>query len=241
MYIHRSGAVVLKSCELASFFQVAAFWVFSFLCGFSDFVSIAGDLEKHNVYRDRLNFCEFIWVSPYQDEYLLFAVAGLCLTAIAFFYGSLFCTLRRFPAWERQRIKRSLLTSLFVLSCFLLCWLPMFILEITLLIRLEVNPLAIGDLLHFLLKADQHLYNLLLFNSFLDPLIFSFRLPEVRGGCSRMLPASLPGVRRILANGSRSASQHSLSSLTTATVEQTAVPLVSRKPAWLSGQHAHRA
>ena len=176
---------------------MAAFWVISIICGFSDFFSILVDLRKYNYYRDRLNFCEFIWISPYQDEYSLFVIVVLCLFAMMFLYLSIYRALKHdqrdgLPLEELGRIKRALLTTLLVLSSFMLCWLPMFILEIALLIQVEVNPMAIEKLFFFLLKADQHLYNLLLLNSLLDPVIFLVRVPDVRLGCLRMLCLPCP-------------------------------------------------
>lgn len=183
---------------------MAAFWVISIICGFSDFFSILVDLRKYNYYRDRLNFCEFIWISPYQDEYSLFVIVVLCMFAMMFLYISIYRALKHdqrdgLPLEELGRIKRALLTTLLVLASFMLCWLPMFILEIALLIQVEVNPLAIEKLFFFLLKADQHLYNLLLLNSLLDPIIFLVRVPDVRLGCLRMFCRPCPSLYKKVA------------------------------------------
>ena len=134
-----------------------------------------------------------------------------------FLYISLYRALKhdqrdRLPLEELGRIKRALLTTLFVLASFMFCWLPMFILEIALLIQVDVNPMAIEKLFFFLLKADQHLYNLLLLNSLMDPIIFVIRVPDVRLGCLRTFCWVFPslykkiGARilqsdRMLANG----------------------------------------
>ena len=183
---------------------MAAFWVISITCGFSDFFSILVDLRKYNYYRDRLNFCEFIWISPYQDEYSLFVIVVLCMFAMMFLYISIYRALRYdqrdgLPLEELGQIKRALLTTLLVLASFMLCWLPMFILEIALLIQVEVNPLAIEKLFFFLLKADQHLYNLLLLNSLLDPIVFLVRVSDVRLGCLRMFCRPCPSLYKKVA------------------------------------------
>ena len=178
---------------------MAAFWLISIICGFSDFFSILVDLRKYNYYRDRLNFCEFIWISPYQDEYSLFVIVVFCLFAMIFLYISIYRALKHdqrdgLPVEELAKIKKALLTTLLVLASFMFCWLPMFILEIALLIQVEVNPMAIEKLFFFLLKADQHLYNLLLLNSLLDPLIFVLRVTDVRLGCLRMFCRPCPSL-----------------------------------------------
>ncbi len=105
---------------------------------------------------------------------------------------------RGLPLEELGKIKRALFTTLIILSLFMLCWLPMFTLEIALLIQVEINPLAIEKLFFFLLKADQHLYNLLLLNSFLDPIIFLIRVPDVRLGCLRMFFGRWPSLYQSL-------------------------------------------
>ncbi len=50
----------------------------------------------------------------------------------------------------------------------------------------DKKALINSPIIMFLLKADQHLYNLLLLNAFLDPIVYAIRIREVRVGYIRL-------------------------------------------------------
>ena len=56
-----------------------------------------------------------------------------------------------------------------------------------LIIQVHVNPGAVRNLLVILVNADQHLYNLLLLNALLDPIIYAVRIREIRHNYTELL------------------------------------------------------
>ena len=50
----------------------------------------------------------------------------------------------------------------------------------------DKEALINSPIIMFLLKADQHLYNLLLLNALLDPIVYAVRIREVRVGYIRL-------------------------------------------------------
>ena len=50
----------------------------------------------------------------------------------------------------------------------------------------QVNPSAVKQIVAILYKADQYLYDLLLLNAILDPIIYAIRMREVRFGYMRL-------------------------------------------------------
>ena len=62
-----------------------------------------------------------------------------------------------------------------------------FIFQLVLIIQVHVNPRAVRNLLVILVNADQHLYNLLLLNALLDPIIYAVRIREIRHNYTELL------------------------------------------------------
>ncbi len=50
------------------------------------------------------------------------------------------------------------------------------------IIQVQVNPRFVQKLLSVFVKADQHLYNILLLNTLFDPVVYALRIPELRRG-----------------------------------------------------------
>lgn len=175
-------------------FMMAGFWLISLLLGFSDFLS---GLNGYSNYRDLYNYCEYIWLTKYQDEYPLFVIAFLCLIVMMFFYIRIYIQVRKhhknqslYQVQQRnhqrlssiQKNKKTLFTTLLILGLFMICWLPNCLFQIILLIRVYVDPEGVQSMTSTLAKVDQYLFDLLLLNSICDPIIYSIRLKEVRLG-----------------------------------------------------------
>ena len=65
---------------------IIAFWTGALLCGFSDFLSVFPDWDQWELYEDKFNLCEFVFLSPYQEEYTVYPLAAICLGTMVFSY-----------------------------------------------------------------------------------------------------------------------------------------------------------
>lgn len=176
--------------------MIIIFWIIAVLCGFSDFFSVLGELKDYHKYKKKFNFCEFIWLTDYHEEYTLFAIALLCLFTMLFIYVRIYWEVRhRTNSWppqqELQKSKKALITTLLILGTFILCVMPNCIFQITMIIAVQYNPDAIQTNMEVLKKTDQYLYDLILLNSLCDPLIYAFRIREVRVGYVKLLRCCL--------------------------------------------------
>ena len=66
--------------------MIIALWSLALLCGFSDFLSVFPDWDQWELYEDKFNLCEFVFLSPYQEEYTVFPLAAICLCTMVFSY-----------------------------------------------------------------------------------------------------------------------------------------------------------
>ena len=66
--------------------MILIFWIIALLYGFSDFFSVFPDWTEWKKYEDKFNLCEFVFLSPYQEEYTVFPIAGICLCTMVFSY-----------------------------------------------------------------------------------------------------------------------------------------------------------
>ena len=63
------------------------------------------------------------------------------------------------------------------------CPLVVVLLQVIMIIQVQVNPPFVQKLLSVFVKADQHLYNILLLNTLFDPVVYALlRIPELRRG-----------------------------------------------------------
>ncbi len=65
---------------------IVIFWSIALLCGFSDYLSVLVDWSDWQTHRHKLNLCEFVYLSPYQEEYTVFGTAFLCLVTMSVAY-----------------------------------------------------------------------------------------------------------------------------------------------------------
>ena len=68
--------------------MIIAFWTVALLCGFSDFLSVFPDWDQWKLYEDKFNLCEFVFLSPYQEEYTVFPLAAICLCTMVISYAT---------------------------------------------------------------------------------------------------------------------------------------------------------
>ncbi len=174
-----------------AFGLLASFWILAIVCGFSDFLS---GYPKYNRFKNKFNYCEFIYLTKYQDEYPLLAIAIICLFVMTSTYVSMFLAIKR----RHQNInvgpvrqdvkqnKKALCTTLLILGTFILCWLPTCLFQICLIIAVKIDQHSVQHLIKAFIKADAYLYDLLLLNAVLDPIIYAVRMREVQYGYRKM-------------------------------------------------------
>ena len=176
--------------------MIITFWIIAFVCGYSDLFSVIPDRQ----HLDKYNFCELAFLTPYQEEFTVFAVALLCLVSMLVIYVKIYIKIheRRRKASNPQddhrthlsdnmkQTKKALVTTLIILGTFVSCWLPLCLFQVILIIQVMVNPAAINGWIPYLDIADKYLYDLMLLNAILDPVIYAIRMPEVRCGYRKM-------------------------------------------------------
>ena len=193
--LHHSTYMSRRRCTA----MIVIFWFIASLCGFSDFISVLGDLKNYHRYKHKYNFCEFVWLGDYQEEYTLFTIALACLCTMLSIYLRIYWEVRHNtknwpPQQELQKNKKALVTTLLILGTFMLCVMPNCLFQITMIISVKYNSDAIHRHEAILRKADQYLYDLILLNSLCDPLIYAFRIREVRQGYLKLLRCCLGNV-----------------------------------------------
>ena len=182
--------------------MIVCFWLLGAMLGFSDFYIESWDVKKIQELFG-VNFCEAIWITRYQEEYWVFActvitgISMLCIYIRIYYqirvlqqqelskasFGSGEGRLKR--SFYAQRLK-SLGTTLLILCTFLLCWLPICVLQVTLILYLYLDPWALSSYLFILQNLNNHLFNLLLVNTIMDPIIYVVRIRQYRNGYRRL-------------------------------------------------------
>ena len=164
---------------------VLALWTVALLLGFSDFFS---PYNQHH-YSD-MTFCELVYITMYQEEFAIYVIAPLCLGVMVILYSRIYIkVLRRRPPGSgtaQQRSTKALVTTLLNICSFVLAWLPVCLLEVSLIIIAHTNPHYLNVHQGRFVMITQHLYNLLILNAIADPIIYTVRMQEVRIGFWRL-------------------------------------------------------
>ena len=168
-------------------FMIILLWIIAFICGMSDFlVGLVGYSERH---KKVLNFCEYIELERYQPEYATFFIALVCLLVMMTSYLRIYNEVRKrqlhcLPGNQEvcARNRKALITTLFILGTFCICWIPTCLFQISLVIQAHINTNVLQEFQEEFLNATEYLYDLLLLNSLLDPIIYAIRMREVRLG-----------------------------------------------------------
>ncbi|KAK2158974.1 hypothetical protein LSH36_161g15002 [Paralvinella palmiformis] len=171
--------------------MISCLWVFAILVGFSDFFSA---YPKYSQFRGKYNFCEFIHLTKYNEEYTVFVLALICLVIMLFIYIRIYVEVRRHGSRQPMHTsppdfiknKKAIVTTLLILGTFILCWLPLCIFTIVLVILVSINPAVIVQNTQVLYKVDLYLFNLMLLNAIADPIIYAARVKEVQFGYRRL-------------------------------------------------------
>ena len=181
-------------------FMISVLWIVAIFCGFSDFFSVIPE-RKH---LDRFTYCEMAYMTPYQDEFTVFSIALICVFIMVFIYMRIYLRInrqhmtrlnhlqedktRRSPRGltTLTRNKKALVTTLMILGSFMLCWLPLCLFQIILVIQVSVDRSVVEPVIAALVDADQYLYDLLLLNAICDPIVYAIRMPEVQFGYRRL-------------------------------------------------------
>ena len=178
-----------RSCRTHVF--VGGIWVVATVCGFSDFLS---GISKYSSFQRRYNYCDFVYQTRYQEEFTVFGIAFLTLSAMCVIYPRVIVTIQRVQRkklGQRKRILpafkvKAVITSLLIVGTFMLCWLPQCLFQIVMIIQVRIDPESTWTMLHAYLTADQYLYNLLILNCILDPVIYAVRMRPVQMSYRRM-------------------------------------------------------
>lgn len=174
-------------------------WVIAFVCGFSDLIfSSYGFVVKMPRMRKRYNYCEFTYISLYQDEYIVFALVLLCLVTMSYLYCRVYVFVKSRPrpgtgqlqlqsAPSSTRERKVLITTVFILLTFGICFVPMCALNVSLVIHATVDEDGLLRHQDAFRLTEKHLFNLFLLNGVIDPIIYTIRIPEVRQAYTKLI------------------------------------------------------
>ena len=70
----------------ACIIMILLFWIIAFVFGFSDFIYVFKDWDDWHMYKDKFNLCEFVHISEYHEEYIMFCCTFLCLVVMVCVY-----------------------------------------------------------------------------------------------------------------------------------------------------------
>ncbi len=169
--------------------MILVFWIISALLGFSNFALPVLIPSYCHGNLDTMSYCEIIYCSQFDSEYIVFFMTFLSLLAMLVVYTSIYYKLKysvmdQDGYHNQRRNRRGLITTILIVTTFMFCWLPYCLFELILTFRIRYSH----DL-HFWLRnfklihtLDFYLYDLLLLNSIFDPLIYAKRMTEVRTG-----------------------------------------------------------
>ena len=184
--------------------MIVTIWFTGTILGFSDIIFPFSDIPN-SFKRMKLNFCEKVLLTKYTEEYCVFVttfIAGLiiiytylkiysCIKALKLQDDSTFrhSSIHRHLGMDKSacfiRTKKASVTTLFIVGVFLMCWLPLCLYEIILIIFVELNPQILIPHIAILEKVNHYLYMLLLVNVLMDPIIYAVRMRDIRQGYYR--------------------------------------------------------
>ncbi|XP_064648477.1 adrenocorticotropic hormone receptor-like [Lineus longissimus] len=173
--------------------MIVLFWIFSFTVGFSDFY-IPSEMWITCQGSELKTYCQRVTCSKYDAEYALFVIIFIVVLILSVLYVRIYIVIRkqqygneagRAPQYVRRN-RKGLITTVLILATTLICFLPYVLLELILTIQIRINHLAIFRHIPNMLKADSYLFDLMLFNSLLDPIIYAARMRDVQEGYRRL-------------------------------------------------------
>ena len=170
--------------------MLVTLWTVAILCGFSDFFTGLTLLKTTT----DLNYCELAWLTPFREEFIMMAIALVCLCVMLFIYTQIYSTVSRHRSpgemqhsrKDDHKNRRALITTLLILGSFVICWLPNCLFQIIMIIKVRTGETVVNESLVRLYKADKYISDLLLLNSICDPIIYTVRTYEVQLGYKRL-------------------------------------------------------
>ena len=181
--LHYPHLMSRKRCTMF----ILLLWTISFLTGFSDFIMSFRKYSRR--LQRKYTYCEFVYMTKFQEEYTVFVIAGICLFIMTVTYTSMMCTIQKRPDIaggplrnEHRRNKKALFTTLFILGTFMVCWGPNCLFQVTLIALLKYKPNQVMPYTSILSKIDPYLFDLLLLNCIIDPIVYIIRLREIKQG-----------------------------------------------------------
>ena len=182
--------------------MIISIWLTAAITGFSDFLSPIGELQEYWTWKWKFNYCEFIWLTKYQEELITFAIAIVCLLAMLYIYSRIYYEVRCKSIQDvvnrRSRTNsKTLMTTLLIVCSFGICWLPLCMFNVVLIIVTKGGATSafIEALIPYLEGVEEYLYDLILLNTLSDPLIYAIRAKEVRRGYSLLFPCCCPVIQ----------------------------------------------
>jgi hypothetical protein len=164
--------------------MIAGMWCVSLFIGFSDFLSGIHGYNTY-IYQSQVNYCEYVILTPYEEEFALYVIAFICLTLMLCIYIKIYITVhqqQKRRSHQIQKKKKALVTTLLILGSFILCWIPTCIFEITCIILRHTHPEYTQKTYTTWYQIQPHLFNLVLINSVCDPIVYGIRLNEMKNG-----------------------------------------------------------
>ena len=168
---------------------IIAFWILACFLGISDFY-VPEPLFSYCTRDILVNYCERVFCSKYNGEYVLFALALVCFVLMSIIYVTIYVQLKRYHNMQleiRNQVKKNkkgLVTTIIILCIFIFCWMPYCLFEIVMILSIQYSNDIFKILKYFKLMniVDCYLFNILLLNSILDAVIYSLRMREVQQG-----------------------------------------------------------
>ena len=176
-------------------------WTISLILGFSDFLSAISEYSSYKQFG--YNYCEVVWITKYQEEFTVLAVAPVCFVAMFYAYLRIYIKVRRHQrpgegAIPSRRTPKALITTLLNLGSFMITWLPLCLFQIILLIQVHYYPEEVQKNIDILSEVDKYLFDLLMVNSIADSIIYTVRVHEVKVGLRRLFRCPVqPPLRRV--------------------------------------------
>ncbi|KAI0210069.1 hypothetical protein LSAT2_005196 [Lamellibrachia satsuma] len=167
-----------------SIVMISLFWVVATVCGFSDVILSALNPKFAQV--EQLNFCEFVYMTCYQEEYTVFAITFACFVAMAFTYIGICVTVCKLHKQQSsfgdnfRQNKKALCTTFLILGTFVVCWIPICAFQLIMIVQVKMNPEMVQRWMYVLGQVDSYMYNLLLVNALCDPVIYAVRMRKMR-------------------------------------------------------------
>lgn len=176
---------------------IASMWFIAIVAGLSDYFTGIRYLGSLTLY---YNYCEIVWLTPFQEEYILFGFAFVCLSSMTVMYAIIYHRVRNRnrptsgpsatdsnnSGDNRRRDRKALVTTSLIVGTFIFCWLPTCVYQLTLITIVHINQDLLNAYASTLRYADQFLYDLLLVNCIADPIIYAVRINEIRLGYRRL-------------------------------------------------------